>query len=75
MIGHRFMGTALLLNGDLAESRSHCDKVVAFYDPAEHRSLAARFGQDQRYRPCRGGRLVYGCLAIPMPHFQTPIVR
>jgi predicted ATPase len=46
MIGHRVMGFSLLMTGDLAESRTHLDRAVALYDPAEHRRLAARFGVD-----------------------------
>jgi tetratricopeptide (TPR) repeat protein len=46
MIGHRLMGTSLLRTGDMVESRTHYDRALALYDPAEHRSLATRFGQD-----------------------------
>jgi predicted ATPase len=48
MIGHRLMGTSLLLTGDIAEARAHHDTGIALYDPAEHRPLATRFGQDTR---------------------------
>ena len=48
MIGHRLMGTSLLLTGDIAEGRAHFDQAIALYDPAEHRPLATRFGQDVR---------------------------
>jgi predicted ATPase len=48
MIGHRLMGRSLLDTGDIVESRAHCDQAVALYDPAKHRSLATRFGQDSR---------------------------
>jgi predicted ATPase len=48
MIGHRLVGTSLLHTGDLAESRTHLDLAIALYRPAEHRSLAMRFGQDIR---------------------------
>jgi predicted ATPase len=48
MIGHRLMGRSLLDTGDIAEGRAHCDQAVALYDPAKHRSLATRFGQDSR---------------------------
>jgi len=48
MIGHRVMGTSLLMTGDLAESRFHLDRALALYDPVEHRPLATRFGQDVR---------------------------
>jgi class 3 adenylate cyclase/predicted ATPase len=48
MIGHRLMGTSLLHTGDISESRPHFDHAIALYDPAEHRPLATRFGQDVR---------------------------
>lgn len=48
MIGHRLMGTALLLTGELASGRAHCDAVIRLYNPAKHQMLATRFGQDQR---------------------------
>ena len=46
MIGHRLMGISLLYTGDIAEGRAHLDQAIALYDPAEHRPLATRFGQD-----------------------------
>jgi predicted ATPase/class 3 adenylate cyclase len=46
--GHRLMATSLMFTGDLPASREHFDRVVALYDPAEHRPLATRFGQDVR---------------------------
>jgi class 3 adenylate cyclase/predicted ATPase len=48
MIGHRLMGTSLVVTGDIAEGREHLDRAIALYDPAEHRPLATRFGQDVR---------------------------
>jgi class 3 adenylate cyclase/predicted ATPase len=45
MIGHRIMGS-LLHTGDFVEGRAHLDRAIALYDPAEHRPLATRFGQD-----------------------------
>jgi predicted ATPase len=48
MVGHRLMGTSLMLPGDIAHARSHYDQAIALYRPAEHRPLAARFGQDIR---------------------------
>jgi predicted ATPase len=48
MIGHRLLGTSLLPTGDIAEGRAHLDRALALYDPAEHRRLATRFGQDAR---------------------------
>ena len=46
MIGHRLMGTALLQTGDIADALVHLDRAIALYDPATHRPLATRFGQD-----------------------------
>ena len=46
MVGHRLMGNSLLFTGDIAESRTHYDQAIALYDPAGHRTLATRFGQD-----------------------------
>ena len=46
MLGHRLMGESLLVTGDIAEGRGHLDQAIALYDPAEHRPLATRFGQD-----------------------------
>jgi class 3 adenylate cyclase/tetratricopeptide (TPR) repeat protein len=48
MIGHRLMGNSLLLTGSVAESRVHFDQALALFDPAEHRPLRTRFGQDVR---------------------------
>jgi predicted ATPase len=47
-IAHRLMGTSLLCTGDIAQARAHHDKGIALYDPAQHRPLAMRFGQDSR---------------------------
>jgi len=46
MIGHRLVGMSLLHTGNIAESRMHLDHAIMLYDPAEHRPLATRFGQD-----------------------------
>ena len=48
MIGHRLMGTSLLCTGDIAQGRGHYNQALTLYDPAEHRPLATRFGQDVR---------------------------
>jgi predicted ATPase len=48
MIAHRLMGTCLLHTGDISEGRSHFDQAIMLYEPAEHRPLATRFGQDIR---------------------------
>jgi hypothetical protein len=46
MIGHRMVGTSLLHTGHLIQARAHLDRAIALYDPAVHRPLATRFGQD-----------------------------
>src|SRR5215470_5969137 len=46
MIGHRLMGNSLTLTGDIAKGRAHYNQAFALYDPAAHRTLATRFGQD-----------------------------
>jgi hypothetical protein len=46
MVGHRLMGASLVHTGDIAHGRVHYDQAFALYDPAEHRPLATRFGQD-----------------------------
>jgi class 3 adenylate cyclase/predicted ATPase len=48
MVGHRNMGVSLLHTGEFEESLVHFDRAMALYDPAEHRHLATRFGQDVR---------------------------
>ena len=48
VLGHAFLGASLLLAGDVAEARAHLDQGIALYDPAEHRPLAMRFGEDTR---------------------------
>ena len=45
-IGHRLMATSLLCTGDIVEGRAHSDHALALYNPAAHRPLATRFGQD-----------------------------
>jgi len=46
VIGHRLMGISLAWTGDITEGRTHYDQGVMLYDPAVHRPLATRFGQD-----------------------------
>ena len=64
MIGHRLMGNSLLLTGELAEGRGHFDRALALYDPARHRPLATRFGQDIQVATLTFRSLVLWCLAI-----------
>jgi class 3 adenylate cyclase/predicted ATPase len=46
MIGHRLMGQSFLYTGEVAQGRAQYDQAIALYDPAQHRPLATRFGQD-----------------------------
>jgi class 3 adenylate cyclase/predicted ATPase len=46
VIGHRIMGPCLTIRGDIAEAQAHYDRALTLYNPAEHRDLATRFGQD-----------------------------
>jgi predicted ATPase len=46
VVGHRLLGTSLTNVGDLTQGRAHFDRAMALYDPATHRPLATRFGQD-----------------------------
>ena len=48
MIGYRLVGISLLFTGDIAEGLARQNQALALYDPAEHRRLATRFGQDVR---------------------------
>ncbi len=48
MLAHRMMGMTMMSTGDLADGRAHLDRALALYDPAEHRTLATRFGTDAR---------------------------
>ena len=48
VIGHRIMGTTLFHTGEFVEAKAHFDKVLALYNAAEHRPLAARFWIDSQ---------------------------
>jgi tetratricopeptide (TPR) repeat protein len=48
LIAHRIVGSSLTLTGNFVDGRAHHDRAIALYDPAEHRPLATRFGQDAR---------------------------
>jgi predicted ATPase len=65
MIGHRMMGCSLASTGDLAPARMHFDRAIALYDPAAHRQLAARFGQDNRVTVFSFGSVVVWLLGFP----------
>src|SRR6516164_9218948 len=46
LTAHRLVGVCLLYLGDIVESLPHFERTIELHDPAEHRSLATRFGQD-----------------------------
>jgi predicted ATPase len=45
-MGHRLTGASSLFTGDIAKGRAQLDQAIALYHPAEHHSVATRFGQD-----------------------------
>jgi class 3 adenylate cyclase/predicted ATPase len=46
LVGHRLVGSALLLTGNYPAASSHLDQAMALYRPEQHRELAFRFGAD-----------------------------
>jgi DNA-binding SARP family transcriptional activator len=46
VLASRVMGTSQLYLGEIAEGRAQLDRALSLYDPAEHRLLATRFGQE-----------------------------
>jgi predicted ATPase len=46
MIGHRMLGHTFLFSGDIVQARAQYDQALNLHDPAVHRPLAMRFGQD-----------------------------
>jgi len=46
LLGHRLMGTSLVMQGQFEEALGHLNRAVDLYQPEEHRPLAARFSQD-----------------------------
>ncbi|HEV2545955.1 MAG TPA: AAA family ATPase [Stellaceae bacterium] len=48
LLAHRVIGPSLLCTGDISGGRAHLDRAIELYDPAEHRPLARRFGEDQK---------------------------
>jgi predicted ATPase len=46
LVGHRLLGTALVLTGDYRTALFHLDRAVELYRPEEHQELAFRFGAD-----------------------------
>jgi predicted ATPase len=48
MVGFRLMGVSTQSTGDPTQGRAYLDRANALYNPAEHRALTTRFGQDIR---------------------------
>jgi predicted ATPase len=48
VFGHAFLGSVLVIAGDITEGRAHHDQGIALHDPAKHRPLATRFGEDPK---------------------------
>ena len=48
VFGHAFLGSVLVIAGDITEGRAHLDQGIALLDPAEGRPLAMRFGEYPR---------------------------
>src|SRR5262249_52202330 len=61
LIGHNFVAYSSMLSGELADGRAHFDQAIALYDPASHRQLATRFGEDQNV-PSFAFRALSACL-------------
>ena len=71
MMGHRLTGCALVHGGDIAKGRAHLDRAIELYDPAEHRELATRFGQDMRVAAWSYRALTLWLLGHPSRRLQT----
>lgn len=48
LVGHRLLGVALMNSGAIVQGQQHLAQALELYDPAQHRQLATRFGQDAR---------------------------
>ena len=46
LMAHRYMGLSLVYTGDSVAALRHLERAITLYNPAEHRALAMRFGQD-----------------------------
>jgi predicted ATPase/class 3 adenylate cyclase len=65
IVGHRMAGMSLSGTGALTRARAHYDKALALYNPAEHRRLATRFGQDLRVQNLQQRSLTAWMLGYP----------
>ena len=69
LVGHRLAGSALLYTGDFTGALAQYERGLALYDPAEHRQLAARFGQDSRVTSLYHRSLALWILGYPAQAF------
>ncbi|MBV8771373.1 MAG: adenylate cyclase, partial [Deltaproteobacteria bacterium] len=46
LVGHRLLGTGMMMMGDYTNASGHLEKACQLYDPHEHQHLAVRYGQD-----------------------------
>jgi predicted ATPase len=62
---HNVMQQPLLHVGDFAAARRHQDQCLALYDPQEHRTLTAVFGEDPGVGCLAYGAVTLWCLGYP----------
>src|SRR5262249_47476052 len=48
MVGHRALGTSLLLTGDTEHAYAHLERAITLYDTTADRSMAVIYGSDVR---------------------------
>jgi predicted ATPase len=65
VVGNRLVGTSLASTGQIMRGRVHLDRAVALYDPAKHRPLGMRFGQDIRVATLSYRAMVLWMLGYP----------
>jgi predicted ATPase len=65
MAGHYTVGFSLVCTGEIKRGREYLDQGIALYNPAEHRPLATRFGQDARVVSLCFRSLTLFCLGYP----------
>ena len=65
VVGNRLAGTSLVCTGDMTQGRAHLDRAFALYDPAQHRPLGMRFGQDIRVATLSYRAMVHWMLGYP----------
>jgi hypothetical protein len=62
LMAHRVMGQSLMFTGDFGKARTHFDKGIALYDPAEHGPLSTRL-----WARCAGRDAEFQVLGIMVP--------